>query len=174
MPRRSAARRSTAWPASRRRASTATELEDVFVENLKYAAPRLEQAGIRLLIEAINTRDIPGFFLTNSRARRWRSSTASARTTSISSTTSTTCRSWRGISPGPSRQTSAASRISSLRTIPAATSRGRARSTIHSSTSTSTASAMPAGSARNTSRRRAPRLGWGGSGQLAGQGSAAA
>ena len=34
-----------------------------FVENLRRAAPRLEDAGIRLLIEPINTRDIPGFFL---------------------------------------------------------------------------------------------------------------
>ena len=42
-------------------------LEDVFVGNLKYAADRLEQAGIRLLIEPINTRDIPGFFLTGTR-----------------------------------------------------------------------------------------------------------
>ncbi len=42
-------------------------IEKIFVENLKYAAPRLQAAGIRLLIEAINTRDIPGFFLTNSK-----------------------------------------------------------------------------------------------------------
>ncbi len=42
-------------------------LEEIFVENLKFAAERLEKAGIKLLIEAINTRDIPGFFLTNSR-----------------------------------------------------------------------------------------------------------
>jgi hydroxypyruvate isomerase len=34
-----------------------------FVENLRFAAPRLHDAGIRLLIEPINTRDIPGFFL---------------------------------------------------------------------------------------------------------------
>ena len=43
------------------------ELEDLFVHNLSYAAKRLEDAGIRLLIEAINTRDIPGFFLNTSR-----------------------------------------------------------------------------------------------------------
>ncbi|WP_315919808.1 hydroxypyruvate isomerase [Mesorhizobium sp. SP-1A] len=43
------------------------KLEDTFVENLKFAAAKLEQAGIRLLIEPINTRDIPGFFLTNTR-----------------------------------------------------------------------------------------------------------
>jgi hydroxypyruvate isomerase len=40
----------------------------VFVDNLGYAAPIMADAGIRLLIEAINTRvDIPGFFLTNTR-----------------------------------------------------------------------------------------------------------
>ena len=42
-------------------------LENVFVENLAFAAEKLEQAGIRLLIEPINTRDIPGFFLTDTR-----------------------------------------------------------------------------------------------------------
>ena len=42
-------------------------LDDVFVENLKFAADRLEKAGIKLLIEAINTRDIPGFFLNTSK-----------------------------------------------------------------------------------------------------------
>lgn len=42
-------------------------LENVFVENLKYAAPRLADAGVKLLIEAINTKvDIPGFFLNGS------------------------------------------------------------------------------------------------------------
>ncbi len=40
------------------------ELEKVLVENLKYAAGKLGEAGIRLLIEPINSRDIPGFFLT--------------------------------------------------------------------------------------------------------------
>ncbi len=38
-----------------------------FVENLRFAAPKLASAGIKLLIEAINTRDIPGFFLTTTR-----------------------------------------------------------------------------------------------------------
>lgn len=42
-------------------------LENVFVENLAFAAEKLEQAGIRLLIEPINTRDIPGFFLTDTK-----------------------------------------------------------------------------------------------------------
>jgi hydroxypyruvate isomerase len=42
-------------------------LERTFVENLTYAAAKLKDAGIRLLIEPINTRDIPGFFLTNTK-----------------------------------------------------------------------------------------------------------
>ena len=33
------------------------------VENLKYAAPRLADAGIKLLMEPINQRDMPGFFV---------------------------------------------------------------------------------------------------------------
>lgn len=38
-------------------------LEKVLVENLRYAAPRLADAGIKLLLEPINLRDIPGFFV---------------------------------------------------------------------------------------------------------------
>ena len=34
-----------------------------FVANLRGAARRLQDAGLRLLVEPINTRDIPGFFL---------------------------------------------------------------------------------------------------------------
>ena len=37
-----------------------------FVSNLKFAALKLKEAGIKLLIEPINTRDIPGFYLTRS------------------------------------------------------------------------------------------------------------
>ena len=38
-----------------------------FVANLKFAAQKLKEAGVKLLIEPINTRDIPGFYLTHSR-----------------------------------------------------------------------------------------------------------
>ncbi|UTW11071.1 hydroxypyruvate isomerase [Marinobacterium rhizophilum] len=41
--------------------------EATLVENLRYAADKLKQAGIRLVMEAINTRDIPGFFLNNTK-----------------------------------------------------------------------------------------------------------
>jgi hydroxypyruvate isomerase len=40
---------------------------ETLTRNLAYAAPRLKAAGIRLLIEPINTRDIPGFFLSGTR-----------------------------------------------------------------------------------------------------------
>ncbi len=42
---------------------TPEKLRETFVANLCFAAPRLKAAGIRLLIEPCNTRDIPGFYL---------------------------------------------------------------------------------------------------------------
>jgi hydroxypyruvate isomerase len=45
----------------------AAAARETFVKNLRYAAPLLEAAGIALLIEPINTRDIPGFFLSGTR-----------------------------------------------------------------------------------------------------------
>lgn len=41
------------------------QAHNTLVENLRFAADELEKAGILLLAEAINTRDIPGFFLNN-------------------------------------------------------------------------------------------------------------
>jgi hydroxypyruvate isomerase len=38
-----------------------------FVANLKFAALKLKEAGIKLLIEPVNTIDIPGFYLTGSK-----------------------------------------------------------------------------------------------------------
>ena len=38
-----------------------------YVENLRFAARELRRRGLRLVIEAINTRDIPGYFLIQSR-----------------------------------------------------------------------------------------------------------
>ena len=42
-------------------------LRTTFIDNLRYAAPRLKAAGIKLLIEPINTRDMPGFFLNHTK-----------------------------------------------------------------------------------------------------------
>ncbi len=42
-------------------------LEEVFVENLRFAAPRFADTGVKLVMEAINTKvDMPGFFLNGS------------------------------------------------------------------------------------------------------------
>lgn len=46
---------------------SADKLHETFVHNLKFAAAELKRAEIRLLIEPINTRDIPGFYLNYSR-----------------------------------------------------------------------------------------------------------
>ena len=42
------------------------DLRRTFVANLKFAAAELKQAGLKLLIEPINTFDIPGFYLSRS------------------------------------------------------------------------------------------------------------
>jgi hydroxypyruvate isomerase len=47
------------WPAGRDRA----EAERVYVANLRHAAERLAAEGVTVVIEPINTRDIPGYFL---------------------------------------------------------------------------------------------------------------
>ncbi|WP_158044798.1 hydroxypyruvate isomerase [Skermanella pratensis] len=39
------------------------QLRETFVENVRFAADRLKEAGITLLIEPVNTLDIPGFYL---------------------------------------------------------------------------------------------------------------
>lgn len=41
----------------------AAQLRETLIENLRYASGELGRAGIRLLVEPINTRDMPGFFL---------------------------------------------------------------------------------------------------------------
>ncbi|MBO3277056.1 hydroxypyruvate isomerase [Pseudomonas schmalbachii] len=42
-------------------------VENTFLNNLEYAADKLEAAGIKLVMEMINTLDIPGFYLNNTR-----------------------------------------------------------------------------------------------------------
>ena len=43
-----------------------SELYDTLVNNLQYAAPRLKEHNIKLLVEAINYHDIPGFYVNTS------------------------------------------------------------------------------------------------------------
>ena len=40
-----------------------TVMRATFIDNLAFAAGKLKEAGIRLLVEPINTYDIPGFYL---------------------------------------------------------------------------------------------------------------
>ena len=40
---------------------------DTLVENVRFAAARLKAAGLALMLEAINTRSVPGFFVANTR-----------------------------------------------------------------------------------------------------------
>jgi hydroxypyruvate isomerase len=47
------------WPEGRDKA----EGEAVYIDNLRWAADRMAGAGLTALIEPINTRDIPGYFL---------------------------------------------------------------------------------------------------------------
>jgi hydroxypyruvate isomerase len=45
-------------------------LKATLLENLRYAAGRLREAGIRLLVEPVNTRDVPGYVLHSTRQAR--------------------------------------------------------------------------------------------------------
>jgi len=45
---------------------TSASAHDTFATNVRYAARELERAGVLLLIEPVNTQDIPGFFLSRS------------------------------------------------------------------------------------------------------------
>jgi hydroxypyruvate isomerase len=43
------------------------KLRQTYVENVRFAADRAKEAGLMIVLEAINTRDIPGFYLNYSR-----------------------------------------------------------------------------------------------------------
>ena len=43
------------------------EARETLIANLKYAASELNQAGVKLIIESINTIDIPGFFVSRTK-----------------------------------------------------------------------------------------------------------
>jgi len=44
----------------------ASEIRKTYVDNLRFASAEMEKAGIKCLMEMINTRDIPGFYLNRS------------------------------------------------------------------------------------------------------------
>lgn len=51
----------------RPRGASDEAMRDTYLHNLRFAGRELKQRGLRLVIEAINTRDIPGYYLTTSR-----------------------------------------------------------------------------------------------------------
>ena len=79
-------------------------LLETFVTNLKFAAEKLKDAGVTLLIEPINIRDIPGFYLINTSQGRAIIEQVGSDNLKFS-TTSTTCRSWRATWRRPSKPT---------------------------------------------------------------------
>ena len=46
-------------------AVNAAAARETFIRNLRYAAPRFKAAGVKLMIEAINGRDMPGYLLSS-------------------------------------------------------------------------------------------------------------
>jgi hypothetical protein len=124
-----------------------------------------EEGGLKLLIEPINTFDIPGFYLNRTDQAIWRCWTRWAPTTLPAvrhlPRAAHGGRAGQHAREAPGR----ASATSSWPTTRAATSRAPARSTTPSCSRTSTASATPAGSAANTSPPRPPRPAWAGDAQ---------
>ena len=76
---------------------TAEKARGVLVENLQYAAAKLEAAKIGFLLEPVNSHDIPGFFVDRPSVGFSILAAVGARISSCS-TTSTMRRSWRAIS----------------------------------------------------------------------------
>jgi len=131
--------------------------ERVYIANLQYAAERLAREGISVVIEPINTRDIPGYFL----------NTTTQAMSIMERVGHPMCRSWRAISRSASARLPAITRMCRSPATPAGTSRMSARSTIPSCSICSTRSAIPAGSVANTARAERPEPGSAGPGATA-------
>jgi hydroxypyruvate isomerase len=115
----------------------------VLVENVRHAARKLGAAALSLTLEPINTRSVPGFFLT-------RSSQAVDVLNAAGEGNASICKSWKAISRARWSGSSAVSAISSSPTCPTGTSPAPARSTTRSCSSISTASVTRGGSDANT------------------------
>ena len=46
------------------------QCEEVFIENLRYAAPIAKQRGVKLLLEPLNARDVPGYLHSTTKQAR--------------------------------------------------------------------------------------------------------
>ena len=123
-------------------------LEATFLDNLAFAAEAAKRRGVKLLIEPINDRDIPGFFLNRTDQALKIIARVGARNVWLQADVyhmqiMEGDLAWRLNRRCPE------SRISRSPTIPAETSREPERSTLVSFSGSSTGSAMTAGSAAN-------------------------
>ena len=132
-------------------------LRDTFVGNLRFAAAALKDEGLRLLIEPINTFDIPGFWLNRTQQALAILDEVGADNAFLQYDIYHAQRSEGGAGrDAREAHLACASATSRWPTTRAATSPAPARSTTTSCSRTSTASATTAGSAANTSPRRPP------------------
>ena len=139
--RRSAARRSTAWRHHAREASTRSACAQTPSSTTCASRPsELEQAGIRLLIEPINTLRHPGFYLDRADQALRDPGRGRLATTCSCSTTSTTRSAWRRAARDATARIKDRDRPHPARRQPRPQRAGHAaRSTIPSCSSRSTA-----------------------------------
>ena len=126
--------------------------ERVYIDNLRWAANRMAAAGLTAVIEPINTRDIPGYFL-NYTTQALRIIETVGRPNLKLQLDLYLCRSWKAISRQRCAHSPAITRMRRSPAIPAGMSPMSARSIIPTSSISSTRSAIKAGSAANTGRR---------------------
>ena len=130
------------------------ELNEVLLKNLRFAADALARERIRLLIEPINTLDIPGFFL--SRTEQAVQIISDVRSDNLFIQYDIYHMQVMEGDIAPCKNISRVLRMSSWPTIPAATNLAPERSIIPSCFVISTRSDIAAGLAVNTNRRRPP------------------
>ena len=156
-----AASRSTAWPGSSRAASTKRRCARPTSPTCSFAGKELAKHGIKLLIEAINTRDIPGFYLNTSRQAFDIMHYAQVPNLSFQYDIYHMQIMEGDLAPTIEKNLAQDRATCSSPTRPAATSPAPARSTTRSCSSTSTRSATRAGSAASIGPPPPPRPGSG-------------
>ena len=138
-------------------------LRETLVSNLRYAAPLLAEAGVCLLIEPINTRDIPGFYLNYTAQGRSIIEEVGSENLRLQYDLYHAQIMEGDLARTFQERTWTSSATYSWRTTQVGTSRARGRSTTPSYSTPSTGPGTRAGSAASTCRKRPPRRAWAGS-----------
>ncbi|OBX37713.1 hydroxypyruvate isomerase [Halomonas elongata] len=137
------------------------EARKSLVDNLRFAAEKLEAAGILLIAEPINTRDIPGFFLNRTEQALAIFDEVGSQNLKLQYDIYHMQIMEGDLAPTIEKHLGRIAHVQ-LADNPVVTSRARARSTIPSCSVISIAWAMTAGSAASTSRPGLRRKGWAG------------